>query len=90
MSMTETPRDEAISRRIAAEVRAEMARQGASQTVIAAQLGWQQARLARRLSTAEYATPFSAAELVMVAETLRVPVAQFLPEPAPAGGGPRG
>lgn len=69
---------------VAAEVRAEMARQGVSQTALAERLGWPQPRLSRRLTDGKTAVPFEVAELVAVADALDVPVIQFLPaDPTP-------
>ncbi len=71
---------ETIDRRVAAEVRAEIARQGLSQNQFADRLGWPQSRLWRRLGTGE-ARPvaFSAGELAVVAEALGVPIGQLIP-----------
>lgn len=71
---------EAVDRRVAAEVRAEIARQGLSQNQFADKLGWPQSKLWRRLGMGE-ARPvtFSVGELVVVADVLGVPVSQLLP-----------
>lgn len=61
---------------IAAEVRAEVARQSLTQQQLADRLGEQQWWVSRRLTGL---VPFEAAELVRVAEALGVPVTQFLP-----------
>lgn len=66
---------------IAAEVRAEMARQRRSQTSIAAELGWTQAFLSRRLC-GEVA--WGADEIEAVAGALGVPIGQ-LTAASPAG-----
>lgn len=82
MSMTDTSADEVATRRIAAEVRAEMFRQSVSQRTLAARLGWPQPRLGRRLTAK---VDFRAAELEQIAELLGVPVTQFLaPAAVPA------
>jgi transcriptional regulator with XRE-family HTH domain len=60
---------------VAAEVRAEMARQRMSQTRLAEALGVTQASVSRRLVGE---VPFDIQELYKVAEFLGVPVAQFL------------
>jgi len=65
--------------RVAAEVRAELARQRISQTQLAERLNISQAGISRRLSGE---TPFEINELVAIAEFLCVPVARFLPEVA--------
>lgn len=65
--------------RIAAEVRAELGRQGISQQVLADRLGWSQIRVSRRVSSGKTAVPFTVVELAVVAAALNVPFAQFLP-----------
>jgi len=64
---------------VAAEVRAEMARQRVSQVALAERLGWIQQRLSRRM-TGE--VPFAVPELSAVADELGVPITKFLPEHA--------
>lgn len=65
--------------RVAAEIRAELARQKISQTTVAIVLGVSQASASRRLSGE---TPMDVNDLIKLAELLRVPVARFLPEAA--------
>lgn len=76
MQLTETPAGQRVADRIAAEVRAELARQGISQQVLADRLGWTQMRVSRRITTT---VPFTVIELVAIAAALGVPLAQFLP-----------
>lgn len=64
-----------LAARVAAEVRAEMARQRVTQETMAESLGWSQQKFSRRV-TAEIA--FDVAELERVAEILGVPLARFL------------
>lgn len=64
-----------ISERIAAEVRAELARQALTQQELADRLGLTQWWVSRRVTGL---TPIGAAELVRIAEALNVPVIQFL------------
>jgi len=68
-----------VRAKIAAEVRAEVARQKKSQREIASMLGVDQAGAWRRLNGEQ---PWRADELVKLAEALGVPVAQFLGERA--------
>lgn len=69
---------------IAAEVRAEIARQGKSQREIAAMIDVAQPSLQLRLKGDR---PFRAEELVKLAEALGVPADRFLPAaPAPLAG----
>lgn len=83
MRVDQNPSDEAVDRRVAAEVRAELGRQGMSQQKLADRLGWTQVRLSRRLSTGETSpVPFSVGELQNVADALGVPVTTFLPAPS--------
>lgn len=68
---------------VAAEVRAEMARQGLSQQALAEKLGWRQQRLSRRIlaeGSNNPLIPFDIAELADVANALGIPVAQLLPQ----------
>lgn len=69
-----------VSREIAKRVRDQITRSGMSQAAVARALGWQQQRLARRLTSADYGAPFTAAELTQVAEVLGVPTASFIPD----------
>lgn len=62
---------------VAAEVRAEVARQRISQTRLAEHLSISQAGISRRLSGD---TPFDLNELTAVAKFLGVPVSHFLQE----------
>lgn len=67
---------------VAAEVRAEMARQGLSQQALADKLGWTQPRLSRRIAAegSKYPlVPFDVVELADVAEALGVAVAKLMP-----------
>ena len=64
---------------IAAEVRAELARQGKTQREIGAVLGLPQPSVQLRLAGKR---SFRAEELALLAEALRVPVSQFIPEVA--------
>lgn len=81
MRMGHTTNGEAVAKQVAAEVRAEMARQRITQQALADQLGWPQSRLARRLAdtTLNAPIPFDVPELVLIADALGVPLAQFLP-----------
>jgi transcriptional regulator with XRE-family HTH domain len=63
--------------RVAATVRAEMARRRTRQTVLAQRLGMSSTAVSRRL-TGE--TPFSVPELMAVADVLGMPVADLMPE----------
>lgn len=71
---------------IAAEVRAEMARQRLTQQALADRLNLTQWWVSRRLleSDKKAPTPIGAAELVLIAEALGVPVGQFLAPVTPA------
>lgn len=71
-------------RRIAANVRAEVARRGVSQSALAELLGMNQAGISRRLSGR---IDFSASEIAALAEYLSVPVNAFFNTPALAEGG---
>ena len=62
--------------RVAAEVRAEMARQKISQETLCQRIGISQSTLSRRI-TGEYA--FDTTELARIAAVLGVPVARFIP-----------
>jgi transcriptional regulator with XRE-family HTH domain len=63
---------------IAAEVRAEMARQQLSGVRAAKKLGWTQNYIARRLSGT---VPFDVADLAEVASLLGVPIRAFFDSP---------
>ena len=70
--------------RVPANVRAEVARRGLSQSALAAALNLTQSAVSRRLSgTVE----FTASELAALAEHLQVPVSVFFDTPALAEGG---
>lgn len=84
MRITQTESDQLVAGRIAAEVRAEIGRQGMSQQALADRLGWPQPRLSRRLTDGKTAVPFTVVELTAVASTLGVPLAQFLPAAPPS------
>lgn len=62
-------------RLVAAEVRAEMARQQMPQAKLAALLGVAQQTISRRLVGE---VPFDVTELARIADLLKVPVTQFL------------
>lgn len=79
MRITDTDSPQAISERVAAEVRAEIARQGLNQASMATRLGWSQPFLSRRLAGV---VALSVGELVVIADNLGVPVAQFFPSSA--------
>lgn len=79
MRITQTDPNHLVDERIAAEVRAEMARQKISQQTLADRLGWSQPRLSRRATDGKTAVPFTVAELAAVAAALGVPLAQLLP-----------
>lgn len=64
---------------VAAEVRAQLARQRVSGAAAAAQLGWSQIYLWRRLSGR---VAFDVNDLSALASLLDVPVATFFPAPA--------
>jgi transcriptional regulator with XRE-family HTH domain len=63
------------AQRVAAEVRAEMARQRKTQAHIAQALGSSQAAVSRRLNGE---VPFDVRELALIADSLDVPVETFL------------
>jgi len=77
------PTDHTVSlgAQIAAEVRAELARQGLTQQQLADRLGVRQWWVSRRVAEDGSRRPvaITAAELVLIAGALRVPVGQFLP-----------
>lgn len=70
----------ALQQHVAAEVRAEMARQQMTQQVLARQLGTTQQTLSRRM-TGE--VPFDVFELQRIADIFGVPVTHFFPSDAP-------
>lgn len=72
---------EAITASVAAEVRAELARQQIPQREVGVALGMSQAAAWRRLKGD---VPFDVAELAAVAEMLGVPLSKFLPTEASA------
>lgn len=67
--------------RIAAEVRAELGRQGKTQRQVAELVGMTQQSLALRLAGTR---SFRAEEIALLAEKLGVPVDRFLSAPSPA------
>lgn len=81
MRLTETDMEQSISDRVAAEVRAEIARQGLTRASVAAKLGWTDQRFSLRMTGR---VALSVAEMVIIADTLGVPAAQFVPTPARA------
>ena len=72
--MKDAQTDQTIRERIAAEVRAELARQRISVSEAARRLGWGQSVLHRRIAAER---PFEAEELAMIARILEVPVSKF-------------
>lgn len=60
-----------FSESVAAEVRAEMARQRLTQRQVAAQLGWDTRMLSRRLNSG---VPFSTRDIEQLADALRIPL----------------
>jgi transcriptional regulator with XRE-family HTH domain len=79
---------ETVTASVAAEVRAEMARQNVPQRELGRVLGLSQGAAWRRLKGE---VPFDVAELAEVAKLLKTPISQFIPqlevqsEPAEAG-----
>lgn len=71
----------AVRKQIGKNVRAELVRQGLGQDALAEMLGISQPQISKRLAGS---IGFEAAELVWVAEALRVPVARLM-EVAPQG-----
>ncbi|MET8908353.1 helix-turn-helix transcriptional regulator [Micromonospora sp. NPDC004551] len=67
---------ENLTRAVASEIRAEMARREMTQQALAPLIGMSQQALSRRLRGEH---PFDTAELERVANALGVPVAEFLP-----------
>lgn len=79
MRVISTEQGEQVARRVAAEVRAEMGRQGLSQQALAERLGWLQSRLSRRISDGKTPLiPFDVIELHTVALALGVPLSRLL------------
>jgi len=72
-----------ITASVAAEVRAEMARQNVPQRELGRVLGLSQGAAWRRLKGD---VPFDVAELAKVAELLKAPMSQFLPAEEPVAG----
>lgn len=68
---------EDFTRRVAAEVRAELARQKVSQETLCQRIGMSQSTLSRRI-TGDY--PFDTTELAKIAEALGVTVTRFMPD----------
>lgn len=79
MEPNQTPGVQSVAKRIALEVRAEMARQGVTQESLGVRTGWGQKRVSRRLTGK---VPLDVVELAAIAEVLGVPAAQFLPTSA--------
>jgi transcriptional regulator with XRE-family HTH domain len=75
--------DTTYSAAVAAEVRAEVARQQLGQQELAIRLGWSQPTLSRRLTGAAV---FSTEEIEQLAEVLGVPVGQLASPPQREGG----
>lgn len=76
---------ESITERLAASVRAELARGNMSAAEMARRLGWSQAYLQRRLGTrSQVALDFTIPELALIAAELGIPLSQLLPEDAVA------
>lgn len=69
--------DKTPSSEVGANIRAEMARRGISQTELASQMGIGQSALSKRLAGA---IPFDVNELVVVARLLRVSTSDLLAE----------
>jgi transcriptional regulator with XRE-family HTH domain len=72
-------RTETTAERIAANVRAEMARKGVTQQKLAVHLDWSQAAISRRLSAR---VAFNVDELARIAAFLAVPLSALLGEAA--------
>ena len=86
MRVKSSPAGEAFASRVAAEVRAEMARQGVTQQALADRLGWPQSRLSRRIALEggkHKASPFDMRELGDVADALGVSVMRLIPVEVP-------
>lgn len=84
MPDNETPAVMSVRQAIAAEVRAEMARQSRSFSDMGTVLGMSRQSMHLRLKGE---VPFRVEELILLAAELRVPVEQFMPttETTPAG-----
>jgi hypothetical protein len=81
----ERPAIDRLSSRVAAEVRAEMARQRLSGARVAKALGWSPMYLSRRVSGQ---TPFDVDDLEALASLLGVAVMDFFPPGGVLRGGP--
>ena len=68
---------------VAAEVRAQLARNRLSGRRAAEMLGWKQTYMSRRLTGA---VPFDVDDLAALAELLDVPIGQFFPDNLTSGG----
>lgn len=86
LASMQTDTREAERQAIAAEIRAEMARQQITQRDLAAKVGMFQQALQIRLAGVR---SFRAEELAAIAQALGVPVTQLLPAPEPTPGGAR-
>lgn len=82
MSETPTNSSQTLTQRVAAEVRAEVARQNVTQEHLARVLGVAQPNISRRLTGKQ---PFDTDELDKLAVAFGVPVDRFLTVPASAG-----
>ena len=84
--MTEqpTPMTQSLTLRVAAEVRAEVARQQLTHKWLAEQLGISQPQVTKRRNGV---LPMDTAELDRIAVALGVPVERFLGTPAPLSAG---
>ena len=71
---------------VAAEVRAQMARQRVTSRSIARRMGWSGTYLSRRLTGS---VAFNVTDLAAIAGLLDLPVSAFLESPAGLGGGVR-
>lgn len=76
MRSDDTPSE--IHEAVAAEVRAELARQQMSQSELARRLGVNQPWISRRLIGT---VPLDVRELAQIAEILRIPTTRFFPPP---------
>lgn len=74
-----------VQQDVAAEVRAHLARHGRSGRSMAAQLGWQQKYLSRRLTGK---VPFDVNDLDAIADALGVPVVAFFAWPLSGNSAP--
>ena len=80
MSETPTGLQQSLTHRVAAEVRAEVARQNVTQDYLAQILGVAQPNVSRRLTGKQ---PFDTDELDKLAAAFGIPVDRFLTFPAP-------